>query len=104
MFVQKTLELLCKKKGERAACCYDETGACSGTWTKYKVDLEGGEAVRVFIKKTRFTTSRFLCNSFRCMNRRAFFIQSATYYAEKKCSIILKGVIMMRTITQFLYV
>lgn len=36
-------------------------------------------------KITRFTASRFLCHSFRCMNRRTFFlIQSATYYAGKK--------------------
>ena len=35
-------------------------------------------------KKTRFTASRFLCHSFRCMNRRAFLIQSAIFYAEKK--------------------
>jgi len=46
MFVQKTLELLCIKRG-KSDLCYDETGAFSGTWTKYKVDLEGGEAVCV---------------------------------------------------------
>jgi len=45
--------------GGRAACFYDETGAFCGTWTKYKVDLEGGEVMCVCIKTNPFHSFAF---------------------------------------------
>jgi hypothetical protein len=68
------------KKGGRAAWYYDETGAFSGTWRKYKADRERGAAECVVIK-TRFTAS--LLQSFISWHEHSLLlIPSATCYAE----------------------